>query len=312
MEAAQNINAVVTFAIGENYLRYAFSLADSFLLFNSKNNIEFFIITDLEIGSTKKLDRKVKIITSNTLLQGEDVLLNKFKVRDYVKSKNILLIDADSFICCNLRTIFDQNLNNDVLIWGNLLSKKDDWRGNSIDKLKNFTFDKLYKINGGVYLFMDTTKTENFFQQCSKLLSEYDENGFARVYGSYKDDEVVFSTALVLMDMEAFLPNNHIKVETMYFTRRNIQLFFGVSKFYNNNFDRGSVENIEVKNPMIICFDRVSVQDFDYKLSSNVLKYAKNNYLIRIFFAVLTAIILKAYYMLKYFKWNVANLKNIN
>jgi len=308
----QNTDAVVTFAIGKDYFKYALSLADSFLLFNSKNKIEFFIITDTEIHSIKKLNHKVKIITSNTLLHGEDVLLNKFKVRDYVKSKNILLIDADSFICCNLSPIFSQHLNNDVVIWGSLLSKKDDWRGNSIDKLKSLTPEKLYKINGGVYLFKDTLLTERFFHQCTKLLSDYDDHGFAKVYGNYKDDEVVFSTALVLMDMQAYLPNSDIKVETMYFTRRYINLFFGNSRFYNSNFDRDFVKNIEAKNPMIICFDRVSVNDFDYKLTSNALQYGQNNYILRIFFAVLTTLILNSYYMLKYFKWNLANLKNIN
>ncbi|WP_316736072.1 hypothetical protein [Pedobacter aquatilis] len=304
-------DAVVTFAIGKKYQKYALSLANSFLLYNSSNNIQFYIITDYPLNLSKKLNRKIHVVISNTVLYGEDVLLNKFQVKEYVKCKNILLIDADSFISSNLEPIFRKFENNDLVIWGNSLHKFDDWRGNSIINLKIY-IDKLYKINGGVYFFGDSDITKNFFSLCNELIKNYEANGFAKVYGNHKDDEIIFSVASVLMNIELPVPDMNVKVETMYFSRRIINIFFGGSIFYNVNFRRTTIESIYAENPMIICFDRFSVNDFDYKFSSKMLNYVDDNTINRIFAAILTVIALKVYYTVKYLKWNITNLKPLN
>lgn len=302
-------NAVVTFAIGKIYQKYALGLADSFLLYNSLNEISFFIITDKSIQLDTNLNPRINVIVTDCALYGEDVLLNKFRVKQYVRADNILLIDSDSFICADLNPVFQLHANADVVIWGTLLRKDEEWRGNSLRTLNIEKIDELYKINGGVYFFGNSASTESFFLLCDRLIINYEANGFAKVYNDYKDDEIIFSTASAISKIPILLPDNNIKVETMYFSRRFINIFFGYARFYHNNFERWKTSNEEANNPMIICFDRGSVTDFDYTFSCSMLKLCKYGGGIRVMVSLLATFVLKIYYTLKYLKWNMANIK---
>lgn len=302
--------AVATFAIGENYQKYALSLFDSFFLYNAFNNIEFYIITDKPIPFRSNINPRIKIIYSSTTLYHEDVLLNKFQVKKYINAEQILLIDADSFICANLTPIFQHYKKSDIVIWGTLLEESEDWRGNSLKSIKGNKLDQLYKINGGVYLFGNTIATNNFLIFCNRLIADYDKQGFAKVYHTYKDDEIIFSTASAMLGFPIVSPDTNMKVETMYFSRRFINIFSGCAKFYQNNFERWQIKNELAINPMIICFDRISVNDFDYKFSCFLLDFCRYGQIVRIFVSLVSTLTLSIYYALKYLKWNLANIKN--
>ncbi|RNL51127.1 glycosyltransferase family protein [Pedobacter jejuensis] len=305
--------AVVTFAIGKAYQEYALTLAYSFLLFNGKNDIHFYIITDETILIPQKLSEKIHFVKLNSLLKNKEVLLNKIFVLDYIEAEKILLVDADSFVFGDLLPLFYKYRNNDILIWGEKISNKDGWRGNLQHILESNSLDFIYRINGGLYYFKKSVLSNLFFNVCKDLINDYDNLGLPTVYNDLKDDEIIFSLACSKMNIEIINYDSRIKAETMYYARRSINLFIGKCKLYYNNYERTTSNQLLQRKafPVIVCFDRSSVGDFDYKLNSIFLRqYINRNLLIKITIILITSTLLNTYYIVKNFRKSISNIKH--
>jgi len=306
-------NAVVTFALGKDYQEYAVSLAYSFLTFNTDNDIYFYIVSNESFPIPRELASRVRCIRIKSLYLDKEVLLNKIFVLDYVQADNILLIDADSFICSDLKPLFHLYRNDDIVIWGEKITDKDKWRGNVEQILKANNINFLYRLNGGLYYFHRGEKSLAFFDLCKDLIENYEKQKFDTVYDSLKDDEIIFSTACVKLDIVAKKYDGSIKAETMYFSKRYINLFVGNVKLSYNNYEVNTTNMLMHRKvyPLIVCFDRNSVRDLDYRINAFLIRhFLKSNIFFKVIMSFLVSSILFIYYFFKQVKKNLSYFKH--
>lgn len=309
----ESTNAVATIAIGEKYQRFAIDLFYSFILYNRFLETDFYIITDTPITIPLRFKNNIKVIVNSNLLYQEEILLNKVFIDKFIPAENILLIDADSLIVGNLKGLFDQLKQELIGIWGVEIKTAEEWRGDIKFILEQNNFQKIYRTNGGVYFFKNNSETEDFFNYCRSLILTYDNNGFSRIYNNLKDDEIILSMACMKFGIHAKPYNSRIKAETMYYSRRYVNVINGDCELYYKNYEFQPTNLLLERkaNPLIVCFDRESVDDFDYRLNSIALKFFLfSNFFTRLLIILVISILLKVYYFFKYLKIDLSSIKN--
>lgn len=304
---------VVTYAIGTKYHQYAINLACSFHLTNSKNDIKFYIISDSPIKLNPLITNNVINIVDNELLKDDNILLNKLKNIHHIDLDQYIVIDSDCLIFSDLSPIFYKYRNEDIVMWGNELGEGDYWLGEIKPLLKANNISKLHSINGSLYIFKNNDSNDYFFHKCNLMSEKYDELKIPRIHNNLKNDEYIASIIGQQNNYLFFDFDDNVKAETTVYSRRKINLYTSYAKLYftNKEIHKSSLLHHKITHPLIVCFDRYSINSFDYKINTLLLNTFINSS--RIFKILIICIIsptLFFYYFFKYAKWDLNNNTN--
>ena len=188
-------NAVLTIATGKPlYVRFAINLARSFMFWNQKSNIRFWIATDQPCA----LDRSLTGVGVIRLKPGE--LRKGFSSKLYLDilapAPHTLFVDADCLCVGPLDSVFQRFKGRPVGVVGASI-RDGEWFGDIGALLRRFHLSEMPKFNGGVYYIERGQIATRVYDLARQLETAYDELGLVRLRG-LPNEELPVALAMAL------------------------------------------------------------------------------------------------------------------
>jgi hypothetical protein len=187
---------VLTIALGNQlYIDMAVMLARSFLLWNTGNSIEFYIVTDQPQFVPEDVKKKVNV---NTIAEGAlpAGFSSKLYLDELAPEGQTLFIDSDCLIFGDLSSLFERFEGKAVSVVGGYISDGE-WFGDIASVCKKFGVSRIPKFNGGLYYLEKGEQAKAVYNTARELEKNYDDIGFIRLRGK-PNDEVLMAVAMQL------------------------------------------------------------------------------------------------------------------
>lgn len=199
---------VITIATSKSvYVNYAVNLANSFLYWHPKNNIRFYLFTDLAHVVPNYLKEKINVVQIEPESLGEG-FSSKLYLDQLAPVGQTLFIDSDCLVFGDLTNIFEKFKGKQVSVVGNYISDGE-WFGD-IKKICNaFNVPHLPKFNGGIYYLEKGEIANQIYEQARQIEKKYDEIGFVRLRNK-PNDEVIMALAMQLNQQSPLLDDGSI------------------------------------------------------------------------------------------------------
>lgn len=212
--------AVLTVATGSSvYWRMAMELARSFEYWHPRNDIGFFVLTDLDEPLPRTVRRLRKIsVPSGSLGKGFSA---KLHLDRFAPAEQTLFVDADCLCVRPLDFAFDRFAGHAVSVVGGTVADGE-WFGDVARTCRQTGVEKLPKFNGGVYYLEPGPKASAVYQRARELLPQYDALGLVRLRNS-PNDELLMAIAMAQEDCWG-IPEDGTVVGDFQFTPRMIAL----------------------------------------------------------------------------------------
>ncbi len=300
MSDSLNKKAIVTIAIGDEYFVYALNQYLTFCYFNQNSAIDYVIITNSTLPHKYNSQNNLFIITVDTFLNSDEILLYKIFIPDFVNYEQVIYLDADNFVAGSMDILFQDFEKYSFVIFGDIATNTN-WRYNVADLIDEFKVKSIYRINGCLFYYnRNKTGVLEMFNFLKELMARYDDLNLTRIYNNLKDDEVLLSIGCSKYNFTCLENRGIYKAETMYYSNRKIILNRGEVFLWNTN-KTFNVHNFGMPhkvNPLIVAFDRNSRNSFDYKLNIKNLKALNINlFLFRLLATnVLQFLLISTYY----------------
>lgn len=207
--------AVLTIALGNPiYVRMAWNLARSFLLWNHDSGIRFVLATDQEISPPNDLD-PIEIIR----VQAGDFgtgFSPKLHLDKLAPAEETLFIDADCLCVGPLAPVFDKFAGHEVSVIGRI-ERSGDLFGDIASRCQAIGVPWTVRFCGGLYFLRKGTKCTAVFHAARELESRYDELGLIRLRG-VPNEEPLVALGMALSDQHPVPEDGTIKAEPMFFS----------------------------------------------------------------------------------------------
>lgn len=178
--------AVLTIATGKiAYWNMAMELARSFELWNGSNDIQMFILTDIERELPKVLNSTHLITVAGGGLKAG--FSSKLQLDQYAPADETLFIDADCFCLSSLDFVFEKFRGKDVSVVGGEISSGE-WFGDVAETCARTGVRALPKFNGGIYFLARGPKAVAVYDRARALEPLYDDIGLRRLRGAANDE----------------------------------------------------------------------------------------------------------------------------
>ncbi|MBS0223449.1 MAG: hypothetical protein JSR91_22195 [Proteobacteria bacterium] len=170
----------------------AFALARSFLYWNRDRDIDFHLVTDLDVD----LPRDLSGIKVRRLARGELGIgfSPKLHLDRLAPADQTLFIDADCLCLGPLADVFDRFAGHGVSVFGEEVSTGH-WFGDIEPLCARFAVPALPCFNGGVYYVEPGEKAAALYARARELEPHYDTIGLVRLRGR-PNDEILVSIAM--------------------------------------------------------------------------------------------------------------------
>lgn len=185
--------AVITLVTTKDiYVGMAIALARSFLYWNRDQEIDFHLVTDLDVD----LPRDLKSIRVVRVPRGELGIgfSPKLHLDKLAPAEQTLFIDADCLCLGPLSDVFDRFAGHAVSVFGSELSTGH-WFGDIEPLCARFAVPALPSFNGGVYYVEPGEKASAIYARARALEPDYDAIGLVRLRGR-PNDEILVSIAM--------------------------------------------------------------------------------------------------------------------
>jgi hypothetical protein len=200
--------SVITIATGkELYVRLAINLARSFFWWHKDTDINFILVTDLDLVLPADLTNKVQLKHINADEVGTG-FSSKLYLDKLAPQGQTLFIDSDCLVFGNLNWLFERFKGHAVSVVGNYMTDGE-WFGNITQIRHAFNLPHLPKFNGGIYYLEKGEKASAVYGTARDLEKRYDEIGFVRLRNK-PNDEVLMALAMQLHDQQPVIDDNTI------------------------------------------------------------------------------------------------------
>jgi hypothetical protein len=264
LNSARNI---LTIATGKKlYLDMAVNLARSFRLWNSGNDIKFYLATDQPAG----LPADVKDFVETIALQpGElgDGFSPKLHLDKLAPEGQTLFIDSDCLIYGDIKPVFEKFAGHPVSVVGHYISSGE-WFGDVGAICKKYKVMSMPKFNGGIYYLENGEKAKKLYELARQLEQQYDEIGFVPLRNR-PNDEVIISLAMALNDETPFIDDGTIMSDPLSCPGKFKTDVLNGKTFLENPPNPSPLHQdwypFEKVSPLIIHFLGHHVQSYQYK-----------------------------------------------
>ena len=275
METVIN-RCVITIAVGKPYfLKLAENMLRSFILWNSRTDMHFLLLTDNTAYFSKYRNDKIHI-RELQLLESEKSFTAKFKLFEHVFAAENLFVDCDCLFYKDIDFIFDAFARHNFSTIGNEVRAGDFFC--EVDQMvKKFDIAGMPKFVGCLYYFKNNAAAKEVFEKAIALKDDYDQLGFIRLNGK-ENEEPLFSVAMAV-NGESPIPNNgEIKADMMYYKNIRSNVLNGRAKLWGSNTSITNGEHIpDAAQPAIVHFNGLFTYDYPYLAEIFRLSHAGNN-----------------------------------
>ncbi|PWS26396.1 hypothetical protein DHW03_16580 [Pedobacter yonginense] len=206
---------VLSIAMGKKlYLDLAVNLARSFWYWNAKQDISFYLVTDMAHFLPADIREFTKIIEVENDALGKG-FTPKLYLDQLAPDGQTLFIDSDCLVYGNLTPVFEKFQNHQVSVIGNYIDTGE-WFGNIDHICRQFNVLRLPKFNGGVYYLENGEAAARVYQTARELEMKYDEIGFVRLRNR-PNDEVLMALAMALHKQVPIAEDGSIMAEFVNF-----------------------------------------------------------------------------------------------
>jgi hypothetical protein len=246
---------VLTIATGKKlYVDMAVNLARSFWLWNSANDINFYLVTDLPQNVPNDIKTYIKIITIQPGELGKG-FSPKLHLDKLAPEGQTLFIDSDCLIYGNISRVFEKFSGHAVSVVGGYISSGE-WFGDVTAICKKFNVKQLPKFNGGIYYIENGDRASLVYTLARKLETQYDDIGFVRLRNR-PNDEVIMALAMELSKEKPVTDDGSILAEFINFQSGiKSDLLNGVAELYNDPAHSKHQKNwhLTLAKPLIVHF----------------------------------------------------------
>lgn len=270
---------VITIALNKSlYVDFAINLANSFILWNDKTEIDFYLFTDLPDLVPQSLQKRIHVVSVN---KGElkDGFSSKLFLDLIVPAGQTLFIDSDCLIFRPLDDIFEKFKGKPVSVVGSYISTGE-WFGNIYEICTKFALKQMPKFNGGIYYLEKGDEANKVYSLARALEKSYDEIGFVRLRGK-PNDEVLMSLAMAINNLAPVADDGTIMGDPYaYPAPYRIDIKSGKTRMINPRFPSGlnrSWNSLHQISPLIIHFLGDHTNDYQYKREVTKLSLLMKN-----------------------------------
>ena len=264
MQERRPDRACLTIATGRDlYLRMAFNLARSFLLWHRESDIKFFIATDQRKPPPPDLSQ-ISIIPLQPKQYGSG-FSPKLHLNKIAPAPKTLFIDADCLCVGNLEYVFERFHGRAVSAVGSIASTGE-WFGDLRTRCERFKVPAVPVFVGALYYIEQGEICNAVFEYARRVESDYDRDGFVRLR-NVPNEEPLISIAMARFGQEPIPEDGAIKADAMLWTQIHCDLLRGIAKVEfqdrKNSLLRGfrstADEATQICHPRILHFnDRFS------------------------------------------------------
>lgn len=259
--------SVLTIAVGKRvYLEMAISLAESFLLWNKSSGIEFIIVTDKSDIIPVHLREQI-IIEDISEQEYEPGFSIKLHLDKFVKTYFTLFIDCDCLVYGNLTSVFEKFKGHSV----GVLAKKTSeginlgFCNNIKQTIIKFKIPYFPLLCGSVYYLEDTYEFHEIFNYARQLKDNYDNYGFGRL-NNKENEEPLIAVSIMVFNQSVMDDDGTIKADKLFYEKIKTNVLKGFAKLYNNNrLPLPEYSTLKVSKPLIVHFNAYFSESYVYK-----------------------------------------------
>jgi hypothetical protein len=262
-----NEKSVLTIATSKKiYVDMACNLAMSFLLWNDKSSIKFFLVTDSPQFIPQKLKQKINIIQ---IAEGEagKGFSSKLSIDRFSQSNQTLFIDADCLVYGNLNPVFDSFKGHQVSVIGdNRYNGKNVGFCKDIEEVMANTGIQYFPLLcGSIYYFLKGEITTRIFNHARSLLGSYSDIGLVELRNK-ENEEPLMAIAMSKFDQNPIKDTGLIKADRMFYEFLHTNVLSGKAKLWNDkNIPVPEYSTLILSRPLIVHFNASHTESFEYQ-----------------------------------------------
>lgn len=255
--------SVITIATGKKYfLDLACNLIRSFLLWNEKTDIAFWLVTDRKELIPGNLEGKIKILEIQENEYGTGFEPKLF-LDHFAQTEQTLFIDADCLIYGNLIPVFEKFKGCSVSAIGDNITEGD-FYCNVKETIQKLEVSFMPRFVGGVYYLEPSEVTQKVFEYARHLKPRYDELGLIRLRGK-ENEEPLIALGMAKYEFNAIPEDGSIKADRMFFRYIKSNVLAGKAHFWNNkDYPHKAYFKIDFSFPVIGHFNNTFSENYEY------------------------------------------------
>ena len=268
-----NHYSVITFATNKlSYMQFALNCAQSVLL---HNEIQIFIVSNLDVQIPDSLKKKVTIIKS----AAEHAALGigmKLYINEYLQTENSLFIDSDCLCFGSLEPVFNACAEKNVSVAGTMVNAAD-WCGEQQAKVieDNFAIQQLPRFNGGLYFLKKSAETNRLFNFARNIIPDYERYGFRLIGKKWINEEGLIAISMVKYNETPIADDGHFMTDLFTdFRPPVLNVLKGTRELRNPAIGkpRHRAWYPSVYSPIILHFGGNNISSYPYKSQAILLK----------------------------------------
>lgn len=267
--------SVITISVGNLYFHHlASNLLESFLLWNSNNEIRFTLVTDNpdffhKYSSDRIFIKKIDLPTK------DKNFTSKFHLYKYTDFNANLFVDCDCLIYRDLSEVFNALNTFNFTAIGTPVTE-----GNFFCDVKKvierWSIASLPTFVGSVYFFKKNQTAANIFDTAIRLKEKYDEYGFIRLRDQ-ENEEPLFALAMALSNEQVYQGRLDIKCDAMFYQKLQTNVLNGQMNLVVMDQKTSSLyQNFDSKTAFIVHFNADFSDSWQYRLETYRLRQSKN------------------------------------